>query len=441
LPTILCAVLLPYYYNYAAGEALGRRKTMPENLYEVALKQFDRAVQYLKIEPGTVEYLRYPKRELTTNFPVEMDNGSVRIFTGYRVHHNTARGPTKGGIRYHPGVTLDEVRALAMWMTWKCAVVGIPYGGAKGGVVCDPKELSLRELENLTRRYATEISILMSPEGDIPAPDMGTGPREMAWIMDTYSMHRGYSVPAVVTGKPIPIGGSLGRNEATGRGVMVTTLEALRQRGIPVQGARVVVQGFGNVGSAAARLSEEQGARIIAVSDAQGGVYNPHGLSVRDLLLYVRESGSVVGYPQGEEVTNARLLELECEVLMPCAVGAQITADNAPRIRARVIAEGANGPTVPEADEILQDKGVFIIPDILCNAGGVTVSYFEWVQDLQSFFWSEDEINQRLCQIMVRSFNDVLRTAQERKVDTRTAAQILGVARVAEAITLRGIYP
>ena len=414
---------------------------MTENPYDMALRQFDKAVRYLKPQGGILDFLRFPQREITTNFPIEMDNGSVRVFTGYRVHHNTARGPTKGGIRYHPDVTLDEVRALAMWMTWKCAVVGIPYGGAKGGVVCDPKDLSVRELQNLTRRYATEISVLMSPEGDIPAPDMGTGPREMAWIMDTYSMHRGYSVPAVVTGKPLPIGGSLGRNEATGRGVMVTTLEALRHREIPVEGARVVVQGFGKVGSVTARLMQEQGGRIIAVSDAQGGVYNSQGLIVEDLLLHVGESGSVVRYPHGEGVTNAEILELECDVLMPCAVAGQITADNAPRIRARIVAEGANGPVTPEADEILQDRGVFVIPDILCNAGGVTVSYFEWVQDLQSFFWSEDEINQRLRQIMVRGFADVLQTTQDKGVNTRTAAQILGISRVAEAIAIRGIYP
>jgi glutamate dehydrogenase (NAD(P)+) len=328
-----------------------------------------------------------------------------------------------------------------MWMTWKCAVVGIPYGGAKGGVVCDPKELSVRELENLTRRYATEISILISPEGDIPAPDMGTGPREMAWIMDTYSMHRGYSVPAVVTGKPVLIGGSLGRNEATGRGVMITTLEALKYRGIPLEGARVVVQGMGNVGAVSAYLLADQGARVIAMSDSRGGVYNKRGLDVRDLLLHKKASGSVIEYPYGEQISNADLLELKCEVLIPSALENQITAANASRIQAQIIAEGANGPTTPEADEILQDRGIFIIPDILCNAGGVTVSYFEWVQGLQSFFWGEEEINERLRQIMARSFADALRTAQEKRVDARTAAQILGIARVAEAIMIRGIYP
>lgn len=414
---------------------------MSDNVYTNALQQFDKAVGYLDLKPGIVEYLRVPKRELCVNFPVEMDDDSVRVFTGYRVHHNTALGPTKGGIRYHPGVTLDEVRALAMWMTWKCAVVGLPYGGAKGGVICDPKALSVRELENLTRRYATEISILMSPQGDIPAPDMGTGEREMAWIMDTYSMHRGYSVPAVVTGKPLAIGGSLGRSEATGRGVMIATLEALKRRSMPVEGARVVVQGFGKVGGPAAYLIEERGAKVIAVSDALGGVYNPRGLDARDLLAYASAQGTVTGYQKGEPISNAELLELECEVLMPCALENQITAVNAPRIRAKIIAEGANGPLTPEADEILKGKEVFIIPDILCNAGGVTVSYFEWVQDLQSFFWGEDEINERLRQIMVRGFNQVLRVSHEKQVDTRTAAQILAVQRVAEAMLIRGIYP
>ena len=414
---------------------------MAENSYEIARRQFDKAVRYVNIKTGIAEYLRAPKRELIVNFPVEMDDNSVRVFTGYRVHHNTALGPTKGGIRYHPDVSLDEVRALAMWMTWKCAVVSLPYGGAKGGVICDPKALSVRELENLTRRYATEISVLMSPQGDIPAPDMGTGEREMAWIMDTYSMHRGYSVPAVVTGKPLAIGGSLGRNEATGRGVMITTLEALKRKNMPVEGTRVVVQGFGKVGAPAAYLTEERGAKVIAVSDAQGGVYNPRGIDTRDLLAYASAEKTVVGYRKAEPIANADLLELECEVLMPCALENQITATNAPRVRAKIVAEGANGPLTPEADEILADKGVFIIPDVLCNAGGVTVSYFEWVQDLQSFFWGEDEINERLRQIMVRSFNHVLRVAHEKNVDTRTAAQILAIQRVAEAVLIRGIYP
>lgn len=414
---------------------------MTENAYVSALRQFDKAVSYLNLKAGIVEYLRTTKRELTVNFPVQMDDESVRVFTGYRIHHNTALGPTKGGIRYHPDVTLDEVRALAMWMTWKCALVGIPYGGAKGGVICEPKTLSVRELEKLTRRYATEIGVLMSPQGDIPAPDLGTGEREMAWIMDTYSMHRGYSVPAVVTGKPLAIGGSLGRSEATGRGVMVTTVEALKRQGIPIEDARVVVQGFGKVGAPAAYLTEERGAKIIAVSDVRGGVYNPGGLNAREVSAYMSANGTVVGYPEGESISNTELLALKCDVLMPCAMENQITAANASHIQAKIIAEGANGPVTPEADEILNDKGVFIIPDILCNAGGVTVSYFEWVQDLQSFFWGEEEINERLRRIMVRSFNQVLRVMEEKKVDPRTAAQIYAIQHVAEAMLIRGIYP
>ncbi len=414
---------------------------MTKNLYATALQQFDKALQYVDISPGIAAYLRLPKRELIVNFPIEMDDGSVRVLTGYRVHHNVALGPTKGGLRYHPEVSLDEIRALAMWMTWKCAMLGIPYGGAKGGVVCNPRELSVRELENLTRRYATEISVLMNPQGDIPAPDVGTGEREMAWIMDTYSMHHGYSVPAVVTGKPLVIGGSLGRREATGRGVMLTTLEALKRRKIPVQNARVVVQGFGKVGGPAAYLTEERGARIIAVSDANAGVYNPDGLACRDLVHYAHQHGTVSGYPQAEPISNADLLQLECEVLMPCALENQITADNAPSIRAQIIAEGANGPLTPEADEILINKGVFIIPDVLCNAGGVSVSYFEWVQGLQSFFWTEDEINERLRQIMVRGFQRISHLAHEKQVDSRTASQILAIERVAAAMAQRGIYP
>lgn len=414
---------------------------MTGNLYAAALQQFDKALQYVDINPGIVAHLRLPKRELTVNFPVEMDDGSVRVFTGYRVHHNIALGPTKGGLRYHPAVSLDEIRALAMWMTWKCAVLGIPYGGAKGGVVCDPQDLSVRELENLTRRYATEISVLMNPQGDIPAPDVGTGECEMAWIMDTYSMHHGYSVPAVVTGKPLVIGGSLGRREATGRGVMITTLEALKRRKIPIEGARVAVQGFGKVGAPAAYLTQERGARIIAVSDGDGGVYNPSGLACRELLRYARQHGTVSGYPQAEPISNAELLQLECEVLMPCALENQITAANAEAVRAQIVAEGANGPLTPEADEMLISRGVSIIPDVLCNAGGVSVSYFEWVQGLQSFFWTEDEINERLRQIMVRGFQQVSRLAREKRTDSRTASQVLAIERVAAAMTQRGIYP
>jgi len=415
--------------------------TVQESPYEMALRQFDNAIKYLELKRGIIEYLRYPKRELTVNFPVRMDDGSVKIFTGYRVHHNTVLGPTKGGIRYHPDVTLDEVRALAMWMTWKCAVVGLPYGGAKGGVICDPKKLSFQELENLTRRYAAEISLMMGPESDIPAPDVGTNPQVMAWIMDTYSMHKGYSVPAVVTGKPISIGGSLGRLEATGRGVMITACEACKHLGIPIEGATVVVQGYGNVGTASAYLLHDQGCKVIAVSDSKGGIYNPKGFDPRDVLSYKRETGSVVGYPDTETITNEELLELPCDILVPSALENQITADNAGRIQAKIIVEGANGPTTPDADSILQDRGIFIVPDILANAGGVTVSYFEWVQGLQSFFWSEEEINQKLERIMSKSFKEVLEASRLKGIDMRTAAMVRAILVVAEALVVRGIYP
>ncbi|MFQ5594516.1 MAG: Glu/Leu/Phe/Val dehydrogenase [Anaerolineae bacterium] len=411
------------------------------NPFEIAQRQFDKAADYLDLKAGVRAWLRVPHREISVNFPVHMDDGSVRIFTGYRVQHNTTRGPAKGGIRYHPDVTLDEVRALSMWMTWKCATVGIPYGGAKGGVICNPKELSLAELENLTRRYASEISVFMSPQGDIPAPDVNTNPQIMAWIMDTYSMHRGYSTPAVVTGKPVEIGGSLGRNEATGRGTMLTTLEAFKHLNYPIEGAEVVVQGYGNAGSVAAYLLEGHGAKIIAVSDSKGGIYNPNGLDARAVKQFKAETRSVVGYPGADGVTNAELLELPCDVLVPAALENQITGDNAGYIKARVVAEAANGPTTPEADEIMHDKGIFVIPDILCNAGGVTVSYFEWVQDLQAFFWSEDQINDQLSQIMRRSFADVLSMSLEKEVDMRTAAYILAIKRVADATMIRGIYP
>jgi glutamate dehydrogenase (NAD(P)+) len=409
--------------------------------WQVALQQFATAAEFLSLKRGIREFLSYPKRELTVNFPVQLEDGSVRVFTGYRVHHSTVIGPTKGGIRYHPDVTLNEIRALAMLMTWKCAVVGLPFGGAKGGVVCNPKELSQEELEHLTRRYATEISMFISPESDIPAPDVGTNPQVMAWIMDTYSMHRGYSVPAVVTGKPISIGGSQGRIEATGRGVMIVAREAARHLGMPFQGARVAVQGFGNVGSVAAVLLHEQGCRIVAVSDSRGGVYNEKGFDPGDLLRHKEQAGTVAGYRGADPLTNEELLEVPCEILVPSALEGQITGRNAARVKARIIVEGANGPTTPDADEILRERKVLVIPDILANAGGVTVSYFEWVQDLQSFFWTEEEINERLERIMVRSFREVLAMSQERKVDLRTAALVRAVQRVADALMTRGIYP
>lgn len=412
------------------------------NPYQMAQEQMAIVAELLNLDRNIHEFLKYPERELTVHFPVQMDDGSVRIFTGYRVQHNRARGPCKGGIRYHPHADLDEVRALAMWMTWKCAVVNIPYGGAKGGVICDPKKLSLRELERLTRRYATEISGIIGPESDIPAPDVGTDPQVMAWIMDTYSMHKGYTVPAVVTGKPIAVGGSEGRIEATGRGLVMIASRCSQMLNIPLQGARVVIQGFGNVGSTAAKFFHEVGAKVIAVSDATNAVYNPKGLDVPTLLKHcVRREGTLPQYAEGEVITNAEMLELPCDFLVPAALGNQITSRNAERIKARVIIEGANGPTTPEADRILNEGGIFLVPDILANAGGVIVSYFEWVQDLQSFFWSEEEVNQKLERVLISAFEEVVRTAKTRKVDMRTAAYIIGVGRVADAIITRGIYP
>lgn len=411
------------------------------NPWHVALQQYDNAVGYLDVKAGIIDFLRFPKRELVVNFPVHMDDDRVEIITGYRVHHNTVRGPTKGGIRYHQGVTLDEVRALAMWMTWKCALVDIPYGGAKGGVVVDPHTLSQSELENLTRRYTTEISLLIGPDSDIPAPDMGTNPQVMAWLMDTYSMQAGYSVPAVVTGKPISVGGSLGRNQATGVGVMYVTRRAMRKLNIPIEGARVVIQGFGNVGSHAAAAMHGQGACVVAVSDVHGGVYNPAGLDIPALMEHVQQTQNVTTWPDGETITNDELFTLECDVLIPAALENQITTENAADIRAKIVAEGANGPTTPGADTILRERDIFIIPDILCNAGGVTVSYFEWVQGLQSFFWNEKEVLSRLERIIVNAFEDCWAMAAEKDVDMRIAATILAINRVAEATMLRGIYP
>jgi glutamate dehydrogenase (NAD(P)+) len=411
------------------------------NIWAVAQQQFDAAAEKLDLDDGLRRVLRVPKRELTVNFPVTMDDGRVEVFTGYRVQHNLARGPAKGGIRYHQDVTLDEVRALAMWMTWKCAVVNIPYGGGKGGVVVDPKHLSLREVEGLTRRFTTEMSPVIGPDRDIPAPDVNTNAQTMAWIMDTFSMHHGYTISSVVTGKPIAVGGSLGRNEATARGVVFTLERASRALNIPLDGARVVIQGFGNAGSVAAQLLVPHGARIVAVSDSSGGIHNPAGLDPERVLAWKREHGTVVGLPGAEPVSNEEILELECEVLIPAALENQITHRNADRVRARIVAEAANGPTTPEADAILHDRGVFMIPDILCNAGGVTVSYFEWVQDMQSFFWTEERINASLREIMDRAFEGVHAMSTRHEVEMRTAAYMVAVARVAEATTLRGLYP
>jgi glutamate dehydrogenase (NAD(P)+) len=408
---------------------------------QVALEQYDRAADKLNLGTAVREVLRYPKREVTVHFPVQLDDGTSRVFTGYRVWHNIARGPAKGGMRFHPQSDLQEIRALAMLMTWKCACVKIPYGGAKGGVTCDPKTLSLRELEHLTRRFTTEISDMIGPDSDIPAPDVNTNAQIMAWMMDTYSMHRGYSVTGVVTGKPVSIGGSEGRQEATGRGVIYTIQEAAKAVDLDLTGARVVVQGYGNAGESAARFIAELGAKVIAVSDSRGGVFNGDGLDLQLVTRHKQETGSVIGAPRTRLVDNAELLELDCDILIPAALEGVITERNAPRIRARIIAEAANGPTNPAADDILRERGVMVIPDILCNAGGVTVSYFEWVQDREEFFWSIDEINARLRRVMVRSFDDVHRTAIEHDVDMRLAAYMLSVSRVAEATLTRGFYP
>ncbi len=410
--------------------------------YEVAVAQFDEAADRLGLSQAMRAILRKPKRELIVNFPVRMDNGDVEMYTGYRVQHNINRGPAKGGIRFSPEVSLDEVRALAMWMTWKCAVVAIPFGGAKGGVICDPHKMSRAELERLTRRYATEISILIGPDSDIPAPDMNTNPQIMGWIMDTYSMHAGYSVPAVVTGKPLAIGGSEGRLEATARGVLVVAREAMAHKGMQPEECSVVVQGFGNVGSITARLlHDELECKIVAVSDISGGVYNASGIDVHRALRYSKEHGTLKGLPDTEHVTNAELLELPCDVLIPAALENQLTGRNASRIKANLIVEAANGPTTPDADDILNDRGATIVPDILANAGGVTVSYFEWVQDLQRFFWAEQQINSQLESIMTRSYQAVYNKSQEQDCNLRMGAYLLAVARVAEATEIRGVYP
>jgi len=409
--------------------------------WEAALSQLDEAAAVLNLDPGVHDVLRNPKRVLTVAVPVRHDDESVRVYTGYRVHHNTSRGPSKGGIRYHPTVTMDEVKALAMWMTWKCAIVGIPYGGAKGGVVVDPKVLSKRELEKLTRRYAAEILPLIGPDRDIPAPDVGTDAQIMAWIMDTYSMNVGHSALGVVTGKPLSVGGSAGRADATSRGVMYVTEATLKHQGRKVDETTVAVQGYGKVGAPSVRLLEDLGCIVVAVSDVHGGVANPRGLSSKGLAAHHADTGTVVGFPGGEDITNEELLEIDCDVLVPAALEGQITDDNADRIRAEIIVEAANGPTTPAADEILKDRGVLVVPDILANSGGVTVSYFEWVQDLQAYFWDEDEVNRKLRAIMERAYLDVLASAEEHKVKMRTAATILGVGRVAEAHQTRGLFP
>jgi glutamate dehydrogenase (NAD(P)+) len=418
-----------------------RESAVSGNVWEQAQIQLEQAARIMNLEASVLEVLRHPKRTLTVAVPVRMDDGSVKVFTGYRVHHNTSRGPSKGGIRYHPDVNLDEVKALAMWMTWKCAVVGIPYGGAKGGVVVDPKVLSSHELEGLTRRYASEILPLIGPERDIPAPDVGTDEQVMAWIMDTYSMNVGYSVPGVVTGKPLSVGGSAGRRASTARGVTYVTVSTLKHLAMPVDEARVAVQGFGKVGAPTVELLNEQGCTIVGVGDHGGAVYNARGLSPVGLRAHVAETGTVSGFEGGERISNDELLALECDVLIPAALEEVVTDGNADRVQARIVVEAANGPTTPEADEILHDRGVHVVPDILANAGGVVVSYFEWVQDLQAYFWTFDEVNARLRKIMEDAYVDVLDLAQDRKVTMRQAATVLGVQRVYEAHTTRGLFP
>ena len=410
-------------------------------VYDMAVRQFAAAADRLGVDDGIRQMLAHPKRELTVHFPVQMDKGKVEVFTGYRVQHNMARGPGKGGIRYHPDVTLDEVKALAMWMTWKCAVTGIPYGGAKGGVVCQPKSMSPVELERLTRRYATEISVIIGPDRDIPAPDVNTDGRVMAWIMDTVSMHRGFTVPAIVTGKPLSVGGTLGRVDATGRGVMIAAREAAAQVGLGLKGLRVAVQGYGNVGYIAAQLLAEQGCVIIAASDSSGGVYSESGIDPDSLCAHKDASGGIAGYGGADPVSARDVLEVPCDVLIPAALERAIDADNAGNVGASIVVEGANGPTTAEADAILASNGVTVVPDILANAGGVVVSYFEWVQDTQGYFWDIDEVNGRMESIMVRSFDQVAELAGRHGIPMRDAATMLAVGRVAEATRVRGVYP
>jgi glutamate dehydrogenase (NAD(P)+) len=404
------------------------------------LQEFDGAARLLNLEPGIWKILTHPKRQITVSCPVQMDNGEIEVFTGYRVQYNITLGPAKGGIRYHPGVTLDEVTALAAWMTWKCAVAQIPFGGGKGGIVCDPSRMSRRELEALTRRYVAEIIDAIGPEKDVPAPDVNTNEQTMAWVMDTYSMHVGHTETGVVTGKPVELGGSLGRREATGRGVMIVTRESAKHVGIDLKNATVAVQGFGNVGSISAELLAELGARIVAVTDWKGGVHNAKGLDISKLGQHVWQHKTVAGFAGGEPLGNDDLFGLDVDILIPAALENQITKDNAPRIRAKIMVEGANGPTTPEAHRHLHERGVFVVPDILANSGGVTTSYFEWVQDRHGYFWTEKEVNERLEAKMCESYNAVLQTSMRYKVDMRTAAYLVAINRVATVTRVRGMY-
>jgi len=411
------------------------------NPYRISQIQFDIAAEYLKLDAGLRQILRTPKRILEVSVPTKMDNGQVKVFTGYRVQHNIARGPAKGGIRYHPAVTLDEVRALAAWMTWKTATVNIPYGGGKGGVICDPKRMSKPELERMTRRYASEIFPIIGPEQDIPAPDVYTDSQTMAWIMDTYSMTKGYSTLGVVTGKPLSIGGSEGRNEATARGCLFVTEEACRVKKMSLRGSSVAIQGFGNAGSLAAKLFSEKKARVIAISDSRGGVFNSRGIDPLKAMRYKERSGTVVGMPGTSRISNDDLLTMKCDILIPAALENVITLNNADQIKAKIVAEAANGPTTPHADEVLARRGVLLLPDILANAGGVTVSYFEWVQDLQNFFWSESEVNAKLESVMKRAFQEVHESMRKHRTHMRTGAYCLAVGRVADATLVRGLFP
>lgn len=411
-----------------------------ENPFEAMMSRFDYAAQRLSLDPGLYKVLRHPEKQIIVSVPVLRDSGEVEVYTGYRVIHNSSRGPAKGGIRFDQNVNLDEVKALAAWMTWKCAVVNIPFGGAKGGVICDPAHMSLAELEKLTRRYTSAIIETLGPDSDVPAPDVNTNERVMAWVMDTYSMHKRHTVTAVVTGKPVEMGGSLGRREATGRGCMIVTRKALTRFGLPLQGARVAVQGFGNVGSIAALLLADQGALVVAVSDKSGGIYNAAGLDLADVQAWVREHRLLAGYPKADAITNDQLLTVDCDVLLPAALENVITSKNAASIRARIICEGANGPTTANADRILEEKGIFVIPDILANAGGVTVSYFEWVQDRGGYFWDEETVNQRLERIMDRSFDEVAAMTDKHHVNMRIGAYMLAIERVSAVHRLRGMY-
>jgi glutamate dehydrogenase (NAD(P)+) len=411
------------------------------NPFEIAQRQFDTAAERIGLDEGMREILRTPRRQLTVSVPTLMDNGTVKVFTGYRVQHNVARGPAKGGVRYHPKVSLDEVKALASWMTWKCATVNVPYGGAKGGVACDPKKMSRGELERMTRRYAAEIAIVIGPDRDIPAPDLYTDAQTMAWIMDTYAATTGQASPGVVTGKPLSLGGSPGRSEATARGALICIREACATLKKPVKGATVAVQGFGNAGGTAARLLHADGARLVALSDSKGGIYSSRGFDPAQVAEHKDRTGSVVGFKGAERITNEELVEAKCDVLVPAAMENQITLRNASRVRARVVAEAANGPTTPGADRVLREHGVCVVPDVLCNAGGVTVSYFEWAQNMQGFSWEDATVARELEKLMKRAFQEVYETSRRHKVDLRTAAYMLAVGRVAEATRVRGLFP